>query len=116
MFNNRNLSFMEHGCEDVSWNDIVLALENSKETTLADVIKTQFNIKISGNDFISCAKEAHDRIQMFSNKEVYLLSEETVVEKLKQLHRSFTSLERDIRCKLDELVKSGKASLHDIAA
>ena len=35
---------------------------------------------------------------------------------MKQLHRSFTSLARDIRCKLDELVKSGKCSLHDIIA
>ena len=103
-------------CPSASWNDIVLALKNSKETTLADVIKTQFNIKISGNDFISCAKEARDRIRMSFNKEVYLLSEEIVVENLKKLHRLFTLLARDISCKLDELGKSGKASLHDIAA
>ena len=92
-------------CPNASWNDIALALENSKETTLANVIKIKFNIE-----------EAHDRVRLFSNKEVYLLSEEIVVEELKQLHRSFTSLARDIRCKLDELVKSGKSSLHDIAA
>ena len=68
-------------CPNASWNDIVLALQNSKETTLADVIKTKFNIE-----------EAHDRVRLFSNKEVYLLSEEIVVEELKQLHPSFTSL------------------------
>ena len=73
-------------CPNASWNDIVLALENSKETTLGDVIRTKFNIEISGNDFISCAKQAHDRVQLSSNKEVYLLSEEIVVEELKQLH------------------------------
>ena len=55
-----------------------------------------------------------------SSLEVYLsseeMSEEFVVEEIKKLHRSFTSLVKDIRCKLDELVKSGKLSLHDIAA
>ena len=91
-------------CPNASWNDIVLALENSKETTMANVIKTKFNIE-----------GAHDRVRLFSNKEVYLLSEEIVVEELKQLHRSFTSLATDIRCKLDELVKSGKSSLRHIA-
>ena len=103
-------------CPNASWNDIVLALENSKETTLGDVIRTKFNIKIPGDDFISCAKQAHDRVQLSSNKEVYLLSEEIVVEELKQLHRSFTLLATNIRCKLDELVKSGKSTLHHIAA
>ena len=103
-------------CPNASWNDIVLALEKAKETTLADVIKTKFNIEISGDAFISCAKEAHDQVQLSSNKEVYLLSEEIVVEELKQLHRSFTLLATDIRCKLDELVKSGKSSLRHIAA
>ena len=103
-------------CPNASWNDIVLALENSKETTLANVIKTKFNVEISGDAFIPCAKEAHDQVQLSSNKEVYLLSEEIVVEELKQLHRSFTSLATDIRCNLDELVKSGKCSLLHIAA
>ena len=103
-------------CPNASWNDIVLALENSKETTLADIIKTKFNVEISGDAFISWAKEAHDRVQLSYNKEVYLSSEEIVVEQLKQLHRSFTSLATNIRCKLDELVKSGKSSLRHIAA
>ena len=71
---------------------------------------------MSGDAFISCAKEARDCIQLSSNKEVYLLSEEIVVEELKQLHRSFTSLATDIRCKLDELVESKKSSLRHIAA
>ena len=94
-------------CPNASWNDIVLALENSKENTLAAVIKTKF---------ISNSTAAHNPVQLASNPEVYLLSEEVVVEELKQLHRSFTSAARDIRCKLDELVKSGKSSLHDIVA
>ena len=48
-------------------------------------------------------------------EEVYLTSEENVVQELKQLHRSFTSLAKDVRCKLGELVKSG-TSVYDIAA
>ena len=40
--------------------------------------------------------------------------EENVVEEIQKLHRSFTSLARDIHCKLDELVKSGKSSLRHI--
>ena len=103
-------------CPNASWNDIVLALENSKETTLANVIKTKFNVEMSGDDFIPCAKETHDQVQLSSNKEVYLLSEEIVVEELKQLYRSFTSLATNIRCKLDELLKSGKSSLRHMAA
>ena len=103
-------------CPNASWNDIVLALEKAKETTLANVIKTKFNVEISGNAFIPCAKEAHDQVKMSSNTEVYLLSEEIVVGELKQLHRSFTSLATDVRCKFDELVKSGKSSLRHIAA
>ena len=43
-----------------------------------------------------------------------MLSEEKVVEELQKLHRSFTSLARDVHCKLDGLVKSGKSSLHHI--
>ena len=94
-------------CPNASWNDIVLALERSRENNLADAIKTKF---------IFSAKEAHNLVQLSSNQEVSLLSEEIVVKDLQMLHRSFTSLARDIRCKLDELVKSGKSSLHDIVA
>ena len=100
-------------CPNASWNDIVLALEKSKEITLANVIKMKF---ISSDAFISRAKQAHDQVQPSSNQVVYLLSEENVVEEIQKLHRSFTSLVRDIRSKLDELIKSGKSSLHDIIA
>ena len=89
-------------CPNASWNDIVLALKRSRENSLADAIKTKF---------ISSAKEAHNLVQLSSNQEVSLLSEEIVVKDLQMLHRSFTSLARDIRCKL---VKSRKSSLHDI--
>ena len=91
-------------CPNASWNDIVLALENSKETTLADIIKTK------------CAKETYNPVQLSFSQEVYLGSEEVIMEQLKNLHRSFTSLARDIHCKLDELIQSGKSSLHDIVA
>ena len=101
-------------CPNASWNDIVLALEKSKEITLANVIKMKFNVVISSDAFISREKQAHDQVQPPFNHEVYLFSEEKVVEELQKLHRSFTSLARDIHCKLDELVKSGKSSLHHI--
>ena len=56
-------------CPNASWNDIILALENSKETTLANVIKTKFNIEISSDDFISCAKQVHNQVQLSSNND-----------------------------------------------
>ena len=102
-------------CPNASWNDIVLALEKSKEMTLANVIKMKFNVVISSDAFTSHAKQAHDQIQLSFNQDVYLLSEENVVEEIQKLHRSFTSLARDIHCKLDELVKSGKSSLRHIS-
>ena len=46
---------------------------------------------------------------------MYLLSEEIIIEELKQLHQSFTTLAKDVRCKLGELVKS-RTSVYDIAA
>ena len=100
-------------CPNASWNDIVVALEKSKEITLANVIKMKF---ISSDAFISRAKQAHDQVQPSSNQGVYLLSEEKVVEEIQKLHRSFNSLVRDIRSKLDELVESKKSSLRHIAA
>ena len=102
-------------CPSASWTHIVLGLENARENTLADIIKMKFNVVISSDSFISNAKEAHNPVQLSSNQEVSLLSEEIVVKDLQKLHRSFTSLARDVRCKLDELVKFGKSSLHAIA-
>ena len=95
-------------CPNASWNDIVLALEKARENTLADIIKKKFNVLISANS------EAHSHLQLSSFQEVYLQSEEFIGEELKKLHQSFTSLARDIHCKLDELVKSGKFSLRHI--
>ena len=105
---------------DASWKDIVLALEKARELTLADTIKRKFNIVIAGSvphkDHHLSVTEAHDQLQPSSSQGLYLSSEEIVVEDLKKLHRSFTSLARNIRCKVDQLVKSGKISLHDMAA
>ena len=94
-------------CPNPSWSDIVLALEKSRENALASIIKMKF---------ITSATEAHSQARLFSSPNVYLTSEKSVVEELQKLHRTFSSLSRDIRCKLDELVKSGKSSLHNIAA
>ena len=98
-----------------SWEYVITGLEKAKENVLADVVKTKFGIVSSCSSLkqnVSSTAEA----QLPTSQEVYLTSEEIGVEELKKLHRSFTSLARDIRCKLDELVKSGKSSLNDIVA
>ena len=115
-------------CPNASWNDVVLALEKSKEITLADIIKMKFNVVISSDSRVTKTPSqtrpssnsliqniAEAQLRSFS-QEVYLTSEEIVVQELKQLHRSFTSLAKDVRCKLKELVKSGTPSVYDIAA
>ena len=81
-------------CPNASWNDIVLALVKAGENTLADIINMKFNVITSGNS------EAHNHLQFSSYQEVYLQSEEFIGEELKKLHQSFTSLARDIHCKL----------------
>ena len=61
MFDDRNLSFMEHGYEDVLMHHgmiiIVLALEipKGRESTLTDIIKTKF---------VSNATEAHNPVSI----------------------------------------------------
>ena len=102
-------------CPNASWNDIILSLEKAREYTLADAIKIKLNTVISSNSFVSSATDIHSQVQPSSSEKVYLLSEEIIVEELKQLHRSFTTLAKDVRCKLGELVKS-RISVYDIAA
>ena len=103
-------------CSNASWEHVIIALKKSKKNALADAIKTKFDVDVQR---VSNATEAHNHAQP-ANQEVHLSSEEGseeyVVEEIKKLQRSFLSLVRDIRCKLDELVKSGKLLLHDIAA
>ena len=104
-------------CSNASWEHVIIALKKSKKNALADAIKTKFDVDVQR---VSNATEAHNHAQPASNQEVHLSSEEGseeyVVEEIKKLRRSFVSLVRDIRCKLDELVKSGKLLLHDIVA
>ena len=103
-------------CPNASWNDIVIALEKARENTLVDVLKMKFYVAVSSDSFLSSLTEAHSQVQQSCSQEVYLSSEETIVEELKKLHRSFTTLAKDARCKLRELVKSGTPSVYDIAA
>ena len=103
-------------CPNASWNDIVLALEKARENTLVDVLNMKFNVAVSSDSFVSSVTKVHSQVKPSCSQEVYLLSEETVVEELKKLHRSFTTLAKDVRCKLGELVKSGTPSVYDIAA
>ena len=95
-----------------SWEYVITALEKATENVLADVVKTKFDI------VSSCSSLMHNisSATVPSTEEVYLPSEEIVVQELKQLHRSFTTLAKDVRCKLGELVKSQTLSLYDIAA
>ena len=95
-------------CPNASWNDVVLALEKSKEIALANIIK----MKLSS---YSSLIQNVPNTALLSMEKIYIPSEKIVVDELIKLHRSFTSLARDIRCKLDELVKSGISSVHDIA-
>ena len=102
-----------------SWRDVTKALEKAKENALANAITKKFDVVNSSafTQHISDITDASDQVQPFSsNQKVSLPSEEIIIEELKKLHRSFTSLAKDIRCKLEELVKSGKSSFHDIAA
>ena len=102
-----------------SWGDVIIALEKAKENALANAITKKFDV-VSSTAFmqhVSDITEASDQVQPFSsNLKISLPSEEIIVEELKTIHWSFTSLVTDIRCKLDELVKSGNSSLHNIAA
>ena len=98
-----------------SWEYVITALEKAKENILADVVKKKFNTASSSSSLLQTFSNATEA-QFCYSQGVCIPSEEIVVEELKKLHRSFTSLARDIRCKLDELVKSGTSSLHNIAA
>ena len=98
-----------------SWEYVITALEKAKENILADVVKKKFNTASSSSSLLQTFSNATEA-QFRYSQGVCIPSEEIVVEELKKLHRSFTSLARDIRCKLDELVKSGTSSLHNIAA
>ena len=95
-----------------SWEYVITALEKAKENFLADFVKNKFGVESSCSSLI----QNFSSVTVPSTKEMHLTSEEIVVQELKKLHRSFTTIARDIRCKLDELVKSGKSSLHDIIA
>ena len=97
-----------------SWEYVITGLEKAKENVLADEIKKKFNAVSSCSSLLQNFSGATEA-QFHSSQGIYLTSEEIVVEELKKLHRSFTTLARDIRCKLDELVKSGTSSVHDIA-
>ena len=102
-----------------SWRDVITALEKAKENALANAITKKFGV-VNSSAFmqhVSDITDASDQVQPSSSiQKVSIPSEEVIIEELKILHRSFTSLAKDIRCKLEELVKSGKSSFHDIAA
>ena len=46
---------------------------------------------------------------------IQLNSDDVIIQKLEQLHKSFTNLASSIRKRIDELIESGRYSLHDIA-
>ena len=71
-------------CPNASWNDIVLALEKARENTLVDVLSMKFNVAVSSDSFVSNVTKVHSQVQPSCSQEVYLSSEETVVEELKK--------------------------------
>ena len=77
----------------------------------------KFNVVISSDSFVSSATEVSSQVQLSSNQKVYLLSEE--IDHCRRIEKTspiITTLAIDIHSKLNELVKSGKLSLHDIVA
>ena len=98
-----------------SWEYVITALDKAKENVLADEIKKKFNAVSSCSSLLQNVSGATE-VQLPSSQGIYLTSEEIVVKELKKLHRSFTTLAKDVRCRLGELVKSQTLTLYDIAA
>ena len=92
-------------CVSASWLDVVSALEIIDEKSLAEYIKVKHCPVTS---FLpSSSTGSHHRI--------YLNSDDVIIQKLEQLHKSFTDLASRIRERIDELIESGRCSLRNLA-
>ena len=89
---------------NASWRHVLIALEKADESTLAKNVRSTL-----GGIVVEQEREKESgRIEV----EV----EETVISELKSLHLSFTKLFTNVRKHIEELVKSNKLSVYDIAS
>ena len=129
---------------DASWKDVVLALENARENTLAEAVKKRFKISIPVQDTASTLRVYEtQQIQHTSNEKVFLpiavdevqktndstelcKVEEKKVEvnidtadeiatQLVGLHKRFALLETNIKDSLDGAITKDQITLKHIA-
>ena len=93
-------------CPDASWFDVMFALDTAQEITLAEKIRKRFSCgqKVKQSSIELCEIE-------FSSDE-----EDQIINKLEDLHLSYTQLFIDVRECIEELVESNKIPLHKLAA
>ena len=102
---------------DASWNDVVSALEKAQQKRLSDTIRKKFHAPPPTSSLPSDSDlQTIDELQSISRTSnvLDLPSREAVVAQLKQLHRSYTLLAREIHKKINELFKTGKLPLDDV--
>ena len=71
-------------CSKASWEYVITALEKAKENVIADVVKTKYGIDSSCSSQLQKVSSGAEA-QLPTSQEVYLTSEEIVVEELKKL-------------------------------
>ena len=124
---------------DASWEDVVLALENARENTLAEAVKKKFKISFPVQDTASTMRvyESH-QIQHTSNENVFLpiavdevqktndstehlkveerkLEVDEIAIQLVGLHKRFAQLETNIKGTLESVINEGQKTIKDIA-
>ena len=124
---------------DASWEDVVLALENARENTLAEAVKRKFKLAFPVQDTSSTMRvdESH-QIQHTSNEKVFLpiavdevqktndstehlkveerkVEADEVATQLVGLHNRFVQLETNIRDTLDSAITGGQIAIKHIS-
>ena len=124
---------------DASWKDVVLALENARENTLAEAVKKKFKLAFPVQDSSSTTRvyESH-QIQHTSNEKVFLpiavdevqktndstkhlkveerkLEADEIAIQLVGLHKRFAQMVTNIRDTLDSAVTGGQIAIKHIS-
>ena len=124
---------------DASWKDVVLALENARENTLADAVKRKFKVDFPVQDTSSTTRVYESQqIQHTSNEKVFLpiavdevqktndstehlkveerkLEADEIAIQLVGLHKRFAQLETNIKGTLESVINEGQKTIKDIA-
>ena len=124
---------------DASWKDVVLALENARENTLAEAVKRKFKLFFPVQDTSSTmgVYESHqfqhtsiekvflpiavNEVQKTNDSTELLKVEERKLEvdeiaiQLVGLHKRFAQLETNIKAKLESVINEGQKTIKDIA-